>query len=127
MSDRPRREWSKVISISIAIAQNATNLVQSKGKKKTPWGRGWQGEIGWLWSLRDSGHPLDPFGCHSLARKMGEPGEARSVKEAGSGWEAGSNMWEKRVGCLGLGKEEKAKVGVKAVFPTGGSDSAVGF
>lgn len=58
---------------------------------------------------------------------MGEPREAKSVKEAGSGWEAGSNMWEKRVGCLGLGKEATAEVGVKAVFPMGGSDSAVGI
>lgn len=36
-------------------------------------------------------------------------------------------MWEKRVGCLGLGKEETVEVRVKAVFLMGGSDSAVGI
>lgn len=34
-------------------------------------------------------------------------------------------MWEKRVGCLGLGKEVTAEVGVRTVVPIGKSDSAV--
>lgn len=103
MSGGHSREGSKDLAIAIAIAQNANVVVQNKGKQKTPWSaEKKQGEVRWLWSPRDSGYPLHPA-CLALAGQDAEKDAGIGEPEGmGRGWEAGSNMWESRMGCLGL-------------------------